>query len=266
MFEPVKFALGDYLQGFYAELVATTPALKEFKKRGFSSCFAYAPSRMVDQANEMLASWQKNDDDNKPTTPAKLPAVIVAVAKDYTPTGRDYSYQVADAIEVTIPNDPLNRYFELKTVVGDIRAQILICASDEATAKSIAAQLLLYVDSPSRRGFDAKYTFAKNDVYFPCQIESPDSPASSIDTGNHNVTMLTIDFNLHCTVPIYDAPSEGEPNDGTMTHDEQGNPLPYDPANPSGYPRVQEINQADKSKGSGDKPQPVITSDGVSRD
>lgn len=266
MFEPVKVGLGDFLQGFYAELVATTPALKEFKQRGFPYCFAFAPSRMVDQANDMLATWQKNDTTGKSTTPAKLPAVIVAVAKDYTPTGRDFSYQVADPIEVTIPNDPLNRYFEIKTVVGDIRVQLAICASDEASAKSIAAQLLLYVDSPSRRGFDAKYTFAKNDVYFPCQIESPDSPASSIETGNHNITMLTIDFNLHCTVPIYSAPLEGDPNDGSTAQDNEGNPLPYDPANPSGYPLVQEINQTDRTEGEKENPQVVITEQGVSRD
>lgn len=239
MFEPVKLGWGEYMQGFYAELVATTPALREFKKRGFPYCFVYAPSRMVDQASEMLASWQKNDTNGKPTTPAKLPVVIVAVAKDYTPTGRDYSYQVSDPIDVQIPGDEKGRYFELKTVVGDIRVQVAICATDEATAKSIAAQLLLYVDSPTRRGFDAKYTFAKTDVFFPCQIETPDSPASSIETGSSNVTMLAVDFNLHCTVPIYNAPGEDDPNDGSS--------LPYDPKDPSGYPLLEKIKQSDKT-------------------
>lgn len=258
MFEPVKVGIGEFLQGFYAELSATTPALKEFKQRGFANCFAFAPSRMVDQANEILASWQKNDSTGKPTTPAKLPAVIVAIAKDYTPAARDFSIQIADPIEVQIPDDEKGRYFELKTVVGDIRAQVLICARDEATAKSIAAQLLVYVDSPTRRGFDAKYTFAKTDVYFPCQIETPDSPASSIETGNHNVTMLVIDFNLHCTVPIYDAPDENEPNDGKS--------LPYDPKDPSGYPVVNKVTQADQTDGSKSDGQIGISEDGVSRD
>lgn len=241
MFEPIKEAWGRYLNHFYDELVATTPAIKEFKSRGFSQCFAYAPSRMVDQANEMLASWQKNDSNNKPTRPAQLPVVLVAIAKDYTPTGRDYTIQVADPIDIMIPSDDKERYFELKTVAGDIRVQVVICSSDEASAKSIAAQLLLYVDSPTQRGFDAVYTFAKNDVSFPCQIETPDTPASSIETGNKNITMLALDFNLHCTVPLYDAPSEGEPNDGTSI-DENGKPV-YNPIDPSGYPLVEQINQ-----------------------
>lgn len=235
MFEPVKIAFGEYMQGFYDELVATTPALKEFQKRGFAYCFVYAPSRMVDQANEMLESWQKNDSSGKATTPAKLPVVIASFAKDYTPTGRDYTYQIADSVEIMLTTDAKERYFEVKTVAGDLRVQLAICASDEATAKSIAAQLLLYVDSPVRRGFDAKYTFAKNDVYFPCQIDAPDSPASNVDTGNKNITILAIDFNLHCTVPIYEAPGEDEPNDGKGSG----------PDDPSGFPLVNIVTQKD---------------------
>ncbi len=237
MFEPVKVGLGEYLQGFYGELVATTPALKEFKKRGFSYGFAFAPSRMVDQASAMLESWQKNDTTGKPTTPAKLPVILVAMAKDYTPTGRDFNYQITDGLEITLPTDAKERYFKVKTIAGDLRIQLAICASDEATAKSLAAQLLLYVDSPVRRGFDAKYTFAKNDVYFPCQIEAPDSPALNVDTGSTNITILAVDFTLHCTVPLYDAPDEGEPNDGKGTG----------PDDPSGFPLVNMIDQKDNS-------------------
>lgn len=237
MFEPVKVGLGEYLQGFYEELVATTPALKEFKARGFSYGFVFAPSRMVDQASAMLSSWQKNDTSGKATTPAKLPVIIVSMAKDYTPTGRDFNYQISDSIDITLPTDAKERYFEIKTVAGDIRIQLAICASDEATAKSMAAQLLLYVDSPVRRGFDAKYTFAKNDVYFPCQIEAPDSPALSVDAGSSNVTILAVDFNLHCTVPLYNAPGEDEPNDGKGSG----------PDDPSGFRTVDLIKAKDNT-------------------
>ncbi|OTG38591.1 hypothetical protein B7G60_15030, partial [Staphylococcus aureus] len=48
MFEPVKRHSATIWQGFYSELVATTPAMKEFKNRGFGYCFVMAPSRMVD--------------------------------------------------------------------------------------------------------------------------------------------------------------------------------------------------------------------------
>jgi len=45
MFEPVKVGLGEFLQGFYAELVPTTKAMHEFVGRGYSYCVASAPSR-----------------------------------------------------------------------------------------------------------------------------------------------------------------------------------------------------------------------------
>lgn len=237
MFESVKEAIGNYLQGFYKEIIPTTKALKEFNARGFSYSFVFAPSRMIDQAQLMLDAWQRNDTTKLSTTAAKLPVIIVAVAKDYFPTGRDYTLQIADSIPVMIQSDPKKRYFELKTIAGDIRVQLAICASDEATAKSLASQLLLYVDSPMRRGFDARYTFAGNDVNFPCQIDSPDSPASSIDTGNRNLTILAIDFNLHCTIPLYQAPKEGDYNDGKGTSKDD----------PSGYPLNEITNIKDQS-------------------
>ncbi|PKF35573.1 hypothetical protein [Acinetobacter proteolyticus] len=237
MFEPVKVAFAEYLQGFYKELSATTPALKEYKKRGFSYSFVYAPSRMVDQANVMLEAWQRNDTSGQATTPAKLPVIIFSFAKDYMPTGRDYSYQISDPVDVIIPSDEKERYFQLKTIAGDLRVQLAICAADEPTAKSIAAQLLSYVDSPVQRGFDARYQFAQQEIKFPCQIDTPDTPASNVETGSKNVTILAVDFTLHCTVPIYDAPDEDEPNDGKGSG----------PDDPSGFPLVDLIYQKDET-------------------
>lgn len=217
MFEPVKIAFGEYLQGSYRDMVATTPTMKEFKSRGFAYCFAFAPSRMVDKAQEMLDAWQRNDTDQKPTTPPKFPVVLVGFAKDYSPTGREYTRQIVDELPVIIPEDPKQRYFKVKTVSADLRVQIAVISADEATAKSIFGQILLYIDSPTRRGFDAVYEFAKLQVRYPCQIETPDLVASNVEVGSNNVTMLVTDLNLHCTVPIYSAPSDDEPNDGKGT-------------------------------------------------
>ncbi|MNO45298.1 hypothetical protein D3C76_355620 [compost metagenome] len=236
MFEPVKVGLGEFLQGFYGQVAPTTRSLQEFVGRGFPYCFAWAPARMVDLAGDMLAAWQRNDTGQAPTRPPKLPAVLVAVAKDYTPTGRDFTTQIADPVDVMIPGDDKARYFQMKLVAGDVRAQVAIAASDEPTAKSLAAQFLLYLDSPSRRAFSARYPFAGIDHEFPVQIEAPDNPAMNIETGSKNVTMLAIDLTLKCSVPLFLAPGEGEPNDG------KGVPGTADPA---GFPLVEEINRTE---------------------
>ena len=49
--------------------------------------------------------------------------------------------------------------------------------------------------------------------------------------------MLAIDFNLHCTVPLYSSPDENEPNDGKGSG----------PDDPSGFPLVQQVNQEDQT-------------------
>lgn len=239
MFEPVKVAFGEYLQDCYNDLAPTTPTMKEFVKRGFAYSCVYAPSRMVDKAQEMLDAWQRNDTSQKATTPPKLPVIIVAFGKDYAPTGRDYTRQISDEVPVIIPDDPKERYFKLRTVAGDLRVQIAVCASDEATAKSIIGQFMVYIDSPMKRGFDAVYEFAQVKSKFPCQIDTPDLMASSIEVGSNNLTMLVADLNLHCTYPIYRAPNENEPNDGKGTG----------PDDPSGY-RVVDIisNESNEMK------------------
>lgn len=237
MFEPVKAGLGGFMQRFYASVVPTTTGLHEFVGRGFPYCVAWAPTRMVDKAEEMLAAWNKNDTDQAATRPPKLPVVLVAVAKDYTPISRDFGTQIADPIDIFIPGDPKHRYFEMRLIQGEIRAQIAIFAHDEPTAKSLAAQFLLFLDSPSNRGFKAVFPFAGVDNEFPVQIEAPDNPAMNIDTGSKNMTVLAVDLTLKCSVPLFQAPAEGESNDG------KGVPGTDDPA---GYPLVEVVDTTAK--------------------
>ena len=237
MFEPVKAGLGEFLQGFYSEVVPTTRALEEFAERGFPYCMAWAPSRMVDKAEEMLSQWQRNDTHQGPTRPPSLPVVLVAVAKDWTPAERSFTTQIADPVDITFPADPKQRYFRARTVAGEVRAQLAIFASDEPTAKSLAAQFLLYLDSPSRRRFMARYPFAGLEHEYPAQVEAPDNPAMNVETGNKNLSVLAVDVTLQVTVPLFMAPKPGEPNDG------KGVPGTDDPA---GYPLVTGVDPEEK--------------------
>lgn len=232
MFEPVKIGFGEFMGGFYGSIVPTTKALNEFTVRGLGKSIAWAPSRMIDSAEEMLSSWQRNDTDGSATKPAKLPAIIVAMAKDYTPTGREYTRQVAESQLVIIPGDIKERAFGLRAIAGDIRAQVAIFAADEPTAKSLAAQLCLYLDEVQNRRFTARYHFAGMDLDWPVQIESPDNPVISAQSGSNNLTIMAVDLTLKAEIPLFDAPS-GDNNDG------KGIPGTDDPA---GYLVVAEVN------------------------
>lgn len=225
---------------FYASVVPTTKSLTAFVTRGLAKSIVWAPSRMVDSAEDMLASWQRNDTDTTTTTPANMPVIIVAMARDYTPTSREFTRQVADSQMVIIPSDVKERVFGVRTMAGDVRAQIAIFAQDEPSARSLAAQFLLFLDATPNRRFTAKYPFAGQSMDWPVQVEAPDSPAMSIQTEAHNLTVLAIDITLKAEIPLFDAPKVGEPNDGKGT--------PGDPLDPAGYPLAGQIDIASKER------------------
>lgn len=232
MLEPVKIAFGQFLGRFFSSVVATTGPMEDFITRPLSQAIAWAPARMIDAADEMLNAWMKTDIRSAPSIPHKLPVIVVAMAKDYTPTGRDYTRQIADRCMVMIPGDEKERVFGLRIAAGDIRVQCVIFASDEPSAKSLAAQFLLYLDEIHNRRFQATYRFAGIETEWPVQIESPDSPAMSIANEARNLTILAVDLTLKAEIPMFDAPGKEEPNDG------KGVPGTDDPA---GYPTIKDL-------------------------
>jgi hypothetical protein len=235
MLKPVRIGFGGFMGAFYASLVPTTPALQQFTTRGLKKSILWAPARMVDAAEEMLAAWQKNDTDSATTMPPEMPVILVAMAKDYMPTGRDFTRQLADSIPVMLPGDAKERLFGLRVAAGDIRAQVAIFAHDTGTASSIASQFLLYLDTVHGRRFPATFTHAGVTTEWPVQVESPDVPASSIPTDAKNLTMLIVDLTLKASIPLYDGPADDAPNDGQGTAG--------DASDPSGYPVVVQVNK-----------------------
>lgn len=233
MFAPVQVAFGAELQAFYREVVPTTVPLEEFRQRGFATSVAWAPGRMVDQADQMLEAWQRNDTLQATTRPYQLPVMLVAMAKGFEPVQHDFGIQHADPIWLQLPGDAKERLFRLRLLAGDLRAQIAIFSKEGPTAQSLAAQLLLFLDSPSRRRFFAVWRFCGMDHHYPVQIALPDVPAIEVQTGQDGISALAIDLTLKPTVPLFQAPGVDEPNDGRGT--------PGDPDDPAGYPRVVEV-------------------------
>lgn len=229
----VKSAFGAYVGEFYASLVPTTKPMHEFVARGLAKSCVWAPGRMIDQVEDMITSWQRNDTDQGPTQPPKLPVIIVAVAKDYIPSGRDFSRQISETLDVILPDDEKERCFGLRVMSGDIRAQVAFCAVDEPTAKSLASQFMLFIDSVEKRRFFAHYPFAGERLPFPVQIESPDVPAITVNTGNKNLSVLAADLTLKASIPLFSGPNGNQPNDGKGT--------PGNVADPNGYPLVKDV-------------------------
>lgn len=91
MFEPVKAGFGRYMARFYADLIATTRPLEEFVTRGAGKAIMWAPGRMVDAAEEMLSLYARDNIEPGPTKPFSMPIIFVAMAKDYVPSGRDFT-------------------------------------------------------------------------------------------------------------------------------------------------------------------------------
>lgn len=241
MFQPVKAALGTYLIDFFKELQPTTKALVAFKKRAPKTAVLFAPSRMIDAANEMFVKYLRADvkegltcDVKKPaTTPHLLPVMLVALSQDVTPTSREYTHQITERVPFIFPDDTKERVFHVRAVSNDIRAQVVFFAQDEPTARSMGAQFLLYLDQWKNRTFYADFGFAGFKGKWPCQIDNPEVFTPAMASEAQNLVTLASDVTLHCTVPIFYAPQKGEPNDGKGT--------PGSLTDPAGYPLVEEV-------------------------
>lgn len=235
MYQPVKVGFGGYLGRFFASgIVPTTKYLGEYVKRPLNQAILWAPGRMVDMAEEMLAAWQRDDSRGSPTPAYSMPVILVALAKDVALSTPDFNRAIASPEYVVIDGDPKDRLFLLRTLSTDIRAQLAIAAHDEPTCRALAAQLLLWIEALPNRRFRAVYRFAGIDNNWPVQVALPDSPASLVPTDHKNLSLLTLDLTLRATVPLYQSPKAGEPNDG------QGDP--DDIEDPAGYPFIVKID------------------------
>lgn len=237
--QELQTAFGQYIERWHRKLVPTTPAMNEYVARPYIESVAWAPGRMVDRAEEMLGAWRRNDNTGK-TSGALLPVVLVALAKDYYPVGGDHGRQVSQQEYVMLPTDPKERIFKLQMIQGARRGQILIAAEEEATARSIANQMILFFNDIPNRRFYASYTFAGIADTWPITLETNDIPALTVDSEGKNLTLLALDFHLMETIPFLRGPTGDEPNDG------KGSGTPEDP---NGYPGVDAIRVFDKNNG-----------------
>ena len=230
----IKVAFGQYMARFHDGLYADTTALREYVAREPARAIVYAPGRMVDSVEEMLKSYQKNQNStpDHPYTPganALFPIMFVAMAKDYIPTGGDFGGRQVGRQLVALLDGEGQSVYGYRQAMGDVRVQIAIIAPEPTTTSSIAAQFSLFVGEIKNRRFRVKHRWGQYELDMPCMLESPDIIFSKVDAENQNMSIVVADLTLKITMPFLDAPAEGEENDGS-TND------------PPGYPMVEQIN------------------------
>lgn len=212
--DPIKVGFGRYLQRWHAELIGDTPAMREYVARDFSKAAVWAPGRMIDQVEEMLNSWRKNDTSQEAQPTPYLPMVMAAMSKDYLPAPAEYTMPVGEPLNVTIPSDTLNRVFRMRVVTAEIRTQIAIAAPEEPTARSLALQLHAFMGRLKNRRFYSPIELAGFTEPWPVVVARNDPQAINTATEAKNLTLLAIDVQLYATIPLLTVAKNAEPNDG----------------------------------------------------
>ncbi len=219
-----QIAFGEYLVRWFASVYADTPALVAFKARPAAEAMKFAPSRMIDAAQDMLEQYRKNE--NGPAgASTNLPVILIATDEDYLGTGADWGGHHTERKLVQILEG--GSWYGHRQLMHDRRFQIVIAANEGDTAKSLAAQLSWHFKQLENRYMDAIYHFGQYKVPAPIQLETNRIDWMQVKLDNvKNLKMLAADITIKCTVPLLDAPAPGEPNDGTTNE-------------PPGYPLVQ---------------------------
>lgn len=219
---------------FHAGIYPDTKAMEAFASRELSRAIMWAPGRMVDKAEDMLLSYQKNANQtgDEPVVPGKgalFPAIVVAMSDDYSPTPADFGGRQLGRQLVALEERDGASVYGYRQAMGEVRTQVAIFAAEAHTARSMAAQFCLFVGEMSNRRFRYAYKWGQYTLSMPVTLETPDIMFSEVETSNAGMKVLVADLNLRAVFPYLDAPREGEENDGTDNV-------------PPGYPTVVQID------------------------
>lgn len=234
-FDQIKIGFAQYLKrwrdGLYPDY-ADTKAVQAFMDKPFDLAVKWAASRMVDDAQAMLEAYQKNT--NGPDGRTTLfPVLLLAMDDTFIGTGADWGGLHTERTMQQIVEG--GSFYGYKQVMQDRRLQMVIIASEAGSAQSLAAQLSSFIKAPSNRYFDAPYTFGQYSVPMPQTLESIRVDWMDVrPDGIKNIKILVADLTLKCSIPFFDAPQEGAPNDGTEN-------------NPPGYPAINTVTHTSRS-------------------
>ena len=228
-FDQIRAAWGVYMNRWFNGLYANTKAVDAYRQKPFSQAVMWAPSRMIDAAQDMLAAYRKNMNGPEGAN-AMFPIVLMAVDENFMGTGADWGGDHIARRLLQIHEG--GSWYGYQHSMMDQRLQVVIIGSEGASTKSLAAQLATFIKRPSNRNLKAFYTFGEYNIPAPITLETNRIDWMDVKTELKNIKILAADIMLKCTMPALDAPAEGEPNDGSVR-------------NPPGYPLVQDVQHDD---------------------
>jgi len=243
-FDQIRAAWGQYMNRWFSELYANTKAVELYRMKDFSQAVKWAPSRMIDSAETMLAAYRKNVNGQEGAN-AMFPIVLMAVDENFMGTGADWGGDHIARHLLQIEEG--GSWYGYQHSMMDQRLQVVIIGSEGGSTKSLAAQLATFIKRPSNRNLKAAYAFGEYSIPAPITLETNRIDWMDVKTDLKNIKILAADIILKCTMPALDAPAKGEPNDGTQR-------------NPPGYPVLREVQHDDTTA----KVRSNATEDGIS--
>jgi hypothetical protein len=223
---PVKFALGEWLAQFHQQAYPDTPANAEWCARETKKACVWASARMVDTVETMLAGWRNNaNNEPKVGTAAMLPVVFIAMATEYIETSPDQGRSSLAPIEIKFPGDPQDRLFRMRLMSADIRCQIAVVASEQASVMSLIGQLCGW--TLERHTVRAVFPFEHLGITTAWPVRIVPAERMSIQTplGEH-IKAMTLDLTIRASMPMFYAPKPGDATDGNT---------------PPGFPTIQQV-------------------------
>lgn len=225
-----KTGFGEYMGRWFTGFIPTTDAAQAFVARGFTSSVKWAAGRMIDDAEAMLESYRRNENATAVNSNSRLPIIIAAMARDYTPTTGDWVGKQVPRHLVALTDEPNASVYGYAQSAHDVRVQVAFFAAEEATARNMANQFCWFIGQPVNRRFNTRYQWGQYTLENQVMLETPDVIVTNAGGGEQkNLVILTVDLTFKVTVPHLDAPVPPAMTDGSGR-------------NPEGYPVVAEIS------------------------
>ena len=220
----VKDAFGGVLQAFFNECISDTAAVQSWLNKPYAKAVMVAPERMQDDIQAMLDKYRQLSSPTQKDSTSSLPVMIVAFSKSWQPVLGEYGRQIAAPLPVIIDNDPKERVFKLKLMMGSVRCQVVILAAESPTTKSIISQFCLFMGNVSNRTFHATHRLGGINTLFPVKLADPDLVPVDWDSQTKNLYVSYVDLEFKVSIPMLITPKVGEPNDGKGTDGDKNDP------------------------------------------
>lgn len=201
--ECVLDAWVNRIADFRAWCKPETQHAHNWKTRPFSQAVGGCRAQLVDDAEAMLTEWRINENaDVEGGSTAFIPVMLTAIASIEVPPDVGQIMGVPYLLNSMIPNDPLEREVQLRTIPAAWRAQIAYFSTNPHDAQSIANQFCAYMTDDAKRRFQVSYDLGGGfvDQWDIMVLENNLFP-SDAPNESKNMSIFTVDVTMIGLVP-----------------------------------------------------------------